>query len=158
MGEPASVAVEKQLGVRADRVRLVGACAIALLLVVGLEVQKHRQGPRAPDARSPVISSSSPEFRLAAIQLGHRPGQANPRLRRFASIFDILEADCPANTRRGLGDLATKSLRELRAAGIAATPNQILGGVLGSIDMGSRSECSGFFERYVERRHNGGRV
>lgn len=141
---------------RADRARVVGACAVALLLVVGLEVQKHRHGPRAPDARSPAISSSSPEFRLAAIQLGHPPGQANPRLRRFALIFDILEADCPANTRQRLGDLAGKSLRELRSAGIAATPNQILGAVLGLPDMGSRSECSGFFARYVERRRNGG--
>ncbi len=131
---------------------------IALLLLVGLAVQKHREGPRAADARSHAISVQSPEFHLAAIQLGHRPGQTNPTLRRFASVLDILEADCPANTRRELGDLTTKSLHELRGGGIAATPNQILGAVLGSTDMGSRSECSGFFERYVERRRNGGPV
>ena len=86
------------------------------------------------------------------IQLRHRPGQANPTLKRFASILDILEADCPANSRRELGDLTLRSLRELQAGRIAATPNEILGAVLGSTDMGSRSECSGFFERYVERR------
>jgi hypothetical protein len=143
---------------RADKARLIGACAVALLLVVGLEIQKHRERSPARDTHNPAISTQSPEFRLAAIQLGHRPGQANPTLRRFASILDILEADCPANTRKGLGDLTTKSLRELRRAGIAATPNQILGAVLGSTDMGSRSGCSGFFERYVERRRNGGPV
>jgi hypothetical protein len=103
-----------------------------------------------------MISPDSPEFRLAAIQLGHRPGQANPTLRRFASILDILEGDCPANTRRDLGDLTATSLRELRGAGIVATPNEILGAVLGTTDMGSRSECSGFFERYVTRRRHGG--
>ena len=142
---------------RADRARLLGACLIALLLVVGLEVQKHREGrPRLPDAHSPAISGSSPEFQLMAIQLGHRPGLANPKLKRFASILDILEADCPSNTRRDLGDLTTMSLRELQRAGIAATPNEILGAVLGAPDMGSRSECSQFFERYVTRRRNSG--
>ena len=143
---------------RADRARLIGACVIVLVLVVGLEVQKHREHSPARDARNPAISPHSPEFQLAAIQLGHRPGQANPTLRRFGSILDILAADCPANTRRGLGDLTTKSLRELRAGGIAATPNQVLGAVLGATAMGSRSECSGFFERYVARRRNGGPV
>ena len=129
---------------------------IVLLLVVGLEIQKHREHSPARDARNPTIAMNSPEFQLAAIQLGHRPGQANPTLRRFGSILDILAADCPANTRRDLGNLATKSLRELRSGGITATPNEILGAVLGMPDMGSRPECSGFFERYVERRRNGG--
>ena len=86
------------------------------------------------------------------IQLRHRPGQANPTLRRFASILDILEADCPSDTRRDLGDLTLRSLRELASVGITATPNEILGAVLGSTDMGSRPECSPFFKRYVERR------
>ena len=89
------------------------------------------------------------------IQLSHRPGLANPTLKRFASTLDNLEADCPSNTRRDLGDLTVKSLRELRSAGIDATPNEILGGVLGALDMGSRAECSGFFARYVERRKAG---
>jgi hypothetical protein len=99
-----------------------------------------------------VITPASPEFQLMKIQLGHRPSHANPTLKRFASILDILEADCPSNTRRDLGELTLESLRQLRAAGIAATPNEILGGVLGTVDMGSRPECSGFFERYVARR------
>ena len=141
---------------RADRVRLVGACAIAALLVVGLEVQKHREGPPPPDVHALAISVRSPEFQLMAIQLGHRPSHANPTLKRFASTLDILEADCPSNTRRDLGNLTIETLRQLRAAGIAATPNQVLGAVLGSTDMGSRSECSEFFEHYVERRRNGG--
>jgi hypothetical protein len=140
---------------RADRLRLVGAAAIALLLVVGLEVQKHREGPRLPDAHSLAIPTGGPEFQLMKIELGHRPSHANPRLKHFASILDILEADCPANTRSDLGNLTIKSLRELHGAGIAATPNEILGGVLGTPDMGSLSECSGFFERYVERRREG---
>ncbi len=124
-----------------------------LLLVVGLEVQKHREGRRKPDRHTIVISARSPEFQLMTIQLRHSPGQANPTLRKFASTLDILEADCPSNTRRALGDLTIKSLRELRrAAGIAATPNEILGGVLGTPDMGSRAECSGFFDSYVARR------
>ncbi len=137
---------------RADRTRLIGVCLIALLLVVGLEVQKHREGPRAPDPHSPAISARSPEFQLMVIQLGHRPSLVNPKLERFALILDILEADCPSNTRRELGDLTIKSLRELRRRGIAATPNEILGGVLGTPDMGSRPECSGFFARYVNSR------
>ena len=141
---------------RADRARLLGACLIAVLLVVGLEVQKHREGPRLPDAHSLAISSGSPEFQLMVIQLGHRPSLVNPKLERFALILDILEADCPSNTRRDLGDLTIKSLRELQHAGIAATPNEILGAVLGAPDMGSRAECSRFFERYVARRRNGG--
>ena len=136
---------------RADRVRLAGAAAIALLLIVGLEVQKHREGS-SPNRHTLAISVKSPEFQLMTIQLGHQPGLANPKLLRFATILDILEADCPANTRRQLGDLTIKSLRELRSAGIAATPNEVLGGVLGTPDMGSRAECSGFFERYVARR------
>jgi hypothetical protein len=137
---------------RADKTRLIGACAVALLLVVGLEVQKHREGSRAPDSHEPVIATQSPEFQLMRIQLGHRPGQENPRLKHFASILDILEADCPLDSRRQLGDLTIKSLRQLRSAGIAATPNEILGGVLGTPEMGFRSECSGFFARYVARR------
>ena len=91
-----------------------------------------------------------------AIQLGHRPSPANPTLKRFSSFLNILEADCPANSRRDLGDLTIKALRELRAAGIAATPNVILGAVMGMPDMGSRQECTVFFERYVARRRAGG--
>ena len=123
-----------------------------LLLVVGLEVQKHHEGPRAPDPHSPAISARSPEFQLMVIQLGHRPSLVNPKLERFALILDILEADCPSNPRRELGDLTIKSLRELRRRGIAATPNEILGGILGTPDMGSRQECSEFFARYVNSR------
>ena len=137
---------------RADRLRLVGAAAIVLLLVVGLEVQKHRERPSHTDAHAMVTAAGSPEFRLMTIQLRHRPGQANSTLRKFGSTLDILEADCPADTRRELGDLTRKSLRELMNAGIDATPNEILGGVLGMPDMGSRVECSGFFDRYVVRR------
>ena len=91
-----------------------------------------------------------------AIQLGHRPSPANPTLKRFASFLNILEADCPSNTRRDLGDLTIRALHDLRAAGIAATPNVILGAVMGMPDMGSRQECSTFFERYVARRRAGG--
>jgi hypothetical protein len=136
--------------------RLVGACAIALLLVAGLEIQKHREGPPAPDPHHLAIAPSSPEFRLMEIQLGHRPSHANPTLKRFASILDILEADCPSDTRRDLGDLTVKTLNELRKAGISTTPNRVLGAVLGMPDMGSRDECSAFFERYVARRRAGG--
>jgi len=136
--------------------RLVGACAIVLVLVAGLEIQKHRGGPRSSDPHQLEIAPSSPEFRLMEIQLGHRPSHANPTLKRFASILDILEADCPSNTRRDLGDLTIKSLRELRQAGIVTTPNRVLGAVLGMPDMGSRDECSLFFERYVARRRSGG--
>ena len=89
------------------------------------------------------------------IQLSHRPGLANPTLKRFASILDILEADCPSDTRRDLGDLTLKTLREFHAAGIDATPNEVLGAVMGSPDMGSKSECALFFERYVARRRSG---
>ena len=141
---------------RADRVRLVAAGAIALLLVIGLEVQKHRQKPRASDMHALGVSPRSPEFQLLTIQLGHRPSSSSKKLQRFAVTLDILEADCPSDTRRELGNLTIRSLHELRDAGIAATPNEILGAVLGLPDMGSRSECAPFFERYVERRRNGG--
>ena len=132
-----------------DRLRLVAACVLALALVAGFEVQTHRGGHASARAS---VSLRSPEVSLVTIQLGYRPGPHNGILRHFALVLDILGADCPADTRQGLVDLTTRSLRQLRHAGVPATPNQILGGVLGATDMGSRSECAGFFERYVALR------
>lgn len=136
---------------------LVGACAVAILLIVGFEVQKHREGRQGPGAASAEIARRSPEADLAAIQLGHRPRRSNSTLKRLASLLDILEADCPANTRRDLADLTVNSLRDLEHSGIsAASPTQILGGVLGSEYMGAASDCSRFFKHYVTlRRHEG---
>ena len=130
---------------------------VAILLVVGFEVQKHREGRPALDAASAAIAPRSPEADLAAIQLGRRPRRFNSTLKRIAALLDILEADCPANTRRDLADLTVDTLRDLRHARISgATPTQILGGVLGSETMGAASECSGFFKRYVTRRRDEG--
>lgn len=135
---------------------LVGACVVAILLLVGFEVQKHREGHPAPDAESAAISMESPEAHLAAIQLGRRPDHVNSTVKRFASMLDILEADCPANTRRNLADFTVTSLRDLHDSGISATPTQILGGVLGSSDIGALADCSRFFARYVTRRRDDG--
>ncbi len=138
------------------RAHLVGACVLVILLIVGFEVQKHREGRPALDAESAAISLESPEAHLAAIQLGRRPDHVNSTVKRFASMLDILEADCPANTRRNLAEFTVESRRDLHVSGIAATPTQILGGVLGSSDIGAFADCSRFFARYVTlRRHEG---
>jgi hypothetical protein len=138
------------------RVHLVGVCLVVILLVAGFEVQKHREGTPAADATTASISVKSPEARLAALQPVQRPDRLSSTVKRLASMLDILEADCPANTRRDLADLTVRSRRELERSGISATPTQILGGVLGSTDIGSLSDCSRFFARYVTRaRHEG---
>ena len=93
-----------------------------------------------------------PEGRLAAIQLGHRPDHVNSTVKRFAALLDILAADCPADSRSDLAALTVRSLRELERVGISGTPTQVLGGVIGSSDIGALSSCSGFFERYVATR------
>ena len=142
----------------ADRARLIVACVLAILLFVGIEVQSHREGRSTPAAGTAPISRHSPEASLAALQPVDRLKNTNSTVKRFASVLDILEADCPADTRRNLADLTVKSLRELRDRGIAATPNEILGGVLGTTDMGALSDCSPFFDRYVTRRLSDGRA
>jgi hypothetical protein len=140
------------------RVHLVVVCLVVILLVAGFEVQKHREGSTAADAETAAISVKSPEGRLAAIQPVQRPDRLDSTVKRLASMLDILEADCPANTRRDLADLTVKSLHELERSGISASPTQILGGVLGSSDIGALSDCSRFFARYVTRRRHEGQA
>lgn len=141
---------------RADRTAVVAACAFVLLLVAGFEVQKHRHGgpARPASANVPLLE---PDLELATIQLGFRPDHVDPTIRRLASVLDILEADCPSDTRAGLARMTVRSIRELRRSGIAATPTQVLGVVVGAPDIGATDRCTRYFARYVaERRRAGG--
>jgi hypothetical protein len=128
-------------------VRLLAACAAALLLVVGYQVQKHRDG----SAVAAGLPTTGVAADLTAIQLGHRPGPRNALLRRIDSLLELLEADCPLDTRRRLGSLTREAIRKLRRDGIAAAPNGVLGGVVGSTTIGSTASCEGFFAAYVAR-------
>ena len=133
------------------RAGLVAACLFAVLITVGAQVQRHREGQR-PVPPSLPISPHSPEARLAAIQLGHRPLPSNPTVERLAGLLDLLEADCPGNTRRDLAAFTVNSLRKLQNRGISATPRDVLGGVAGADDIGWLSDCSAYFESYVTLR------
>jgi hypothetical protein len=131
---------------------IVAVCLFAVLLVVGSEVQRHREEPPTPDPRSFPISSRSPEARLASIQLGYRIRWKDSTTRRFEFLLDLLAADCPADSERQLADLTIRSIRELHADGTPASPTEVLGGVVGLDDIGALPDCRPFFERYV-RRH-----
>jgi hypothetical protein len=133
----------------AGRASLVGACAFAILLTAGYEVEKHRDARPADDLSTAVVSIRTPEAQLAAIQLNHGTFPRKRTVKRIAELLDLLEADCPADTRSDLEQLTIRSLGELRLSGIAATPTQILGGVVGLDDIGALPHCSPFFERYV---------
>ncbi len=138
------------------RAQLVAVGFVAILLFAGYAVQKHREGPSSAHAQTVPFLPTSPEARLTAIQLGERPDHVNSTLKRFASLLDILAADCPANTRRGLADLTVDSIRKLRGGGIRATPTEVLGGVVGATDIGATTGCTGFFRRYVAMRRREG--
>ncbi len=134
------------------RVELVTVALVALLLFAGFEVQKHLEGPSSAQAQTVTFSPASPEMLLTSIQPAQRPDHVDSTLKRFASLLDILAADCPANTRRGLADLTVASIRKLRHAGIEATPTEVLGGVVGATGIGATAQCSGFFRRYATER------
>jgi hypothetical protein len=135
---------------RGDRATLVGALLATILLIVGLEA-------RNPPAAKPImVSTHGLEARLAALQLEHHPGRRNPLLQRFAYQLDILQADCPDDTRQELGSMVLKTIATLRRDGISVTPNAVLGGVVGLPDMGTERHCSTFFARYVEQQRRAG--
>lgn len=134
------------------RTSVIGACLFVVVLVVGMEVQKHREEARAPNPPSLPVSSRTPEARLAAIQLGRVPLSEDSAVKRLASLLDLLQADCPDDPRRGLADLTVDSLRTLRSSGIATTPTEVLGGVAGLDDIGRLSRCRPYFQRYVASR------
>lgn len=134
---------------RGDRAQLAVGLALTVLLFGGYEIRAHHGDV---GHLPPAISLSSPEARLAAIQLGHRPGPRNGFLGQFSGMLDILVTDCPADTRLQLATMVTRSMSELRRLGIASTPNQVLGGVVGAPGLGATSECSGLYERYVAKR------
>jgi hypothetical protein len=135
---------------RGDRAQLAVGVLLVVLLIAGYAIQTRRGG--GDGHLPPAISLSSPEARLAAIQLGHRPGPRNGFLGQFSGMLDILVTDCPADTRQQLANMVTRSMRELRRSGIASTPNQVLGGVVGAVGLGSTQECSVLYERYVAKR------
>ena len=140
-------------GTRGDRAQLAAGVALVVALVAGYEIQTHRPAPgRAP--LPPGVSLSNPEVRLAAIQVGHRPGKRNGFLAQFSGMLDILVTDCPADTRVGLVNMTLRGMSELRGSGIASTPNQVLGGVVGAVDLGSTRGCAGIFEQYVAKRRS----
>jgi hypothetical protein len=130
---------------RGDRLRILGAIAFALLLTVGYEVQKARE----PARLAPALATTGAAAELTALQLGHHPGPRNAMLRRIDSLLELLEAQCPANTRGQLERLTLRSIGELKTAGISAAPNGVLGGVVGSQTIGSTRDCTVFFGRFV---------
>jgi len=138
---------------RGERVRLAAAALAALALTGAYEVQKHRDGGPAVAAGLPTAGVAAD---LTAIQLGHRPGPENAMLRRIDSLLELLEADCPANTRRRLGTLTLATIRTLRRDGIAVAPNGVLGGVVGSTTIGSTADCRAFFTAFVVRTQTEG--
>jgi hypothetical protein len=132
----------------ADKVRLLAAAAVAVVLTGGYEVQKHRGGGSAAAAGLPTTGVAAD---LTAVQLGHRPGAQNAMLRRIDSLLELLEADCPADSRAELGALTREAIRTLRRDGVAVAPNGVLGGVVGSPAIGSTAHCRGFFAAYVAK-------
>ena len=146
------VVEEPQTPKPVGRVSIAGVCLFVVALVVGMEVQQHREKAREPDARIVSISPKQPEALLAAIQLGHPSRAPHSTVKRLAWLLDLLEADCPGNTRRGLAQLTADTVRELRAGGVPATPTQVLGGVARSQDIGRLSVCEPYFERYAATR------
>jgi len=137
---------------RADRTRLLAAGLVALALTGAYEVQKHREGARAATG----LPTAGVAADLTAIQLGHRPGPQNAMLRRIDSLLELLEADCPANSRQQLGALTRAAIGTLRRDGISVAPNGVLGGVVGSTTIGSTADCREFFTAYVIRTRNEG--
>jgi len=136
---------------RGDRILLAGACAFVVALTVGYVVQKHRE--TAPvKTRDRPLATRGPAADLTAVQLGYRPGPQNTMLRRIDSLLELLEADCPANTRRGLAHLTMETIHTLARSGIAVLPNAVLGGVVGSTHIGATADCRVFFRRYAEKQ------
>ena len=133
---------------RPERARLLAAALVALVLTCGYEVQEHRGGGAAAAAGLPTAGVAAD---LTAIQLGRRPGPRNAMLRRIDSLLELLEADCPADSRPELGALTRQAIRTLRRDGIAEAPNGVLGGVVGSVTIGSTPGCRGFFDAYVAK-------
>lgn len=139
-----------------SRVTVAGVCVCVAALVAGMEVQKQREERPAPDPTSFPVPAASPEARLAAIQLGRPQLWRGSTVKRLESLLDLLAADCPADTRRSLAGLTTRSLRELAGKGISATPTQVLGGVVGLEDVGRLPGCASYFARYVAERESAG--
>lgn len=138
------------------RAQVIGVALIAVGLFAGYHVVKHRQGTPPPRRNADVVvfSPTSPETRLATLQLGPRPDHANSTVKRFSALLDILGADCPSDTRRDLADLTIRSVTALRRGGIPATPTEVLGGVLGSPGIGGSDVCARFFSGYVAVRRS----
>jgi len=139
---------------RGDRVRLILAAAVVIALGAGYAIQKHRE-PHVPGRDDRLISTTGAAARLTAIQLGHHPGPANAMLRRIDSLLELLEGDCPADTRGDLERLTIRTIHALARDGISVEPNGVLGGVVGSTNMGATADCAVFFHRYAERQRAG---
>ena len=132
------------------RTTVVATCIFVLALVVAMEVQRHREGPQNADAVA--VLPQSPEAQLAASEPRDSAPLREAAVRRLTSFLDVLAADCPADTRRDLAGLALAARKELGENGIAATPSQVLGGVVGVEDIGRLPHCASYFERYVATR------
>jgi len=135
---------------RRDRVTFVAAAVFTLLLVAGLIFR----GPTKGVSRR-YVSTHGLEADLAAMQLHHRPGRHNPLLKQFSYDLDILEADCPLNTRKQLAALTAEAVKSLARHGVTVTPNAVFGGVVGAPDLGSTERCEAFFARWVASQHAG---
>jgi hypothetical protein len=136
---------------RADKLRLLAAAAVALLLFGGYQLQKHREEKPPLVGRHAPLPTAGPAADLTAVQLGYRPGPQSTLLRRIDSLLELLEADCPGDTRRELAALTLDARRKLLRAGIDVSPNAVLGGVVGSTNIGATYTCARFFAGYVAR-------
>jgi hypothetical protein len=127
---------------------LIGVSVVVALLVVGMEVRGNDGPPRRPE---PPIPARSPEARLAALEPAPSVVAAERAVRRLSTFLDILEAECPANTRRELAALAYRGVEELRARGIDASPTDVFNGVMALDDAGRSARCGPSFRRSVAR-------
>jgi len=131
---------------------LIGACAVVVVLVVGMELRGDH------DTRRPSAPAEQPpggaEKRLAAMQPVLAVGGRAAATERVSSLLDVLAAECADDSRDELAAMAIRTVRKLRAAGIDTSPTEVLGGVLGREDGGSL-RCRVFFDRYVALRRDG---
>jgi hypothetical protein len=132
---------------------LVGVCVAVVALVVAMEVRHDNDGTRPPE---PPSSAQRPEARLATLEPAPTRLAGARAVKRLSTFLDILQAECPANSRRELAALSFRGVEDLRARGITARPTDVFNGVMAQQDIGRTARCGPYFERSVARLATGG--